>query len=448
MQVTREDVTPCLVSFEISLEPDKFASAVLRARKDLGSRTEVPGFRKGKAPMAILERVLDPERVNRIAGDYLMPDAVEQVLKEQELDPWDSPEVEVLQSDPETGFKFKARVPLSPQVELGPYVNLNVERVVRPVTDDVINGELERLRQQNTRLEPRTEGVVEPEDYVFATVQELNENDEPKGEPASHAAIVGENVPDFDREIIGMAKDEEKVFSMTYPADWGDAECAGKTTKVKVQVLHVYKQIKPEMNDDFAKQVGEFETLDALKAEIVKSAERAFKEMADEQTDAEIIRQVVEASKVSYPPQMLAHEFGHRVEELFKDLERKKTTFEDYLKQSNSTEEQFRRALEMQIDRDLRGQLVLSEIVDREKLKVTDEEVEETVSALAAEEREGSEAVAEYAASDKGKAAIRRRKLVTKVLEFLRQATNIKDVTRTEGDASTGGGRDTAKKEA
>lgn len=427
MEVTREDVTPCLVTFDIQVEPERYAEAVTKAKKDLGRRTEVPGFRRGKAPMAVLDRVLDPERVQELAGEYVMPDAVREVLKEHELDPWDSPSVEVLEAGGDEGFKFKATVPLSPQVELGQYVGLSVERAVRPVTDEVIDREIERLRQQHTRLEPKEEGEVGDEDYVFVSIQELDENGEPKGEPAFNTAVIGENVPDFDSNVKGMKKDETRDFTINYPEDWGEAERAGQSVQVRVSVTHIYSQVKPEVDDEFAKTAGGVDTVDALKEEIRSAAQRAFTQLADEQVDNDIVRQIVQGSKVDYPPQMLTHEFGHRVQDLFQDLQRRNMSFEQYLEQISQTEEQFRSAMEARIDQDLRVGLVLGEIAAKEEMQVSEEEIAQELDQIV--QQSGSDEIREQAQTPQARSSVARRLMLRKSLEFLRGASNIIDVS-------------------
>lgn len=429
MQVTREDISPCLVSFEIQLDPEQYVSALARARKDIGKRTEVPGFRKGKAPEAVLERVLDPERVENLAGELLMPDAVKEVLDEHDLDPWDSPSVEVLEASPESGFKFRTRVPLSPKVELGQYVGLEVDRIVRPVTDEVIDREIERLRAQHTTLEARQEGVVEESDYIFVSIQELDENGEPQGDPAHNSAVVGENISDFDEAVRGMAKDETKDFTINYPEDWGEPERAGKSVRARVTVSHIYRQAKPELNDEFAKTAGGQDTLEALREEIRKGAERAFQQMAHEQVENDLVRKIVENATVDYPPEMMQHEFGHRVGDLFQDLQQRKMSFEDYLQQTSRTEEQFRSDLEQRIDMDLRVGLVMSEVGRKEDIHVEESDIDAEVQAILASD--ASEQVRERADSPEGRSAIARRLLLRKTLEFLRSASNIKDVACT-----------------
>ncbi|MCC6485691.1 MAG: trigger factor [Armatimonadetes bacterium] len=429
MQVTREDISPCLVALEISVEPEQYAGALETARKQIARNTEIPGFRKGKAPAALVERVINPERVISVANDRVMPEAYTQALQEQDLTPWDHPEVELLESSAESGLKFKATVPLVPQVELGQYKEVSVDRPVRQVTDELIDHEIERLRTQHTRLDEKGEdGVVEDGDYVFVSIQELNDNGEPLGEPTYNAAVVGENVPDFDTRIKGMKKEETGEFTLNYPEDWQEKERAGKTVRANVTVSQLYAQVKPEVNEEFAKTVGEFDSVEALRQEIRSSAERAFNEVSDEQADMELMNKIVQSSKIDYPPQMLTHEFQHRVQEQFADLKRRNTTFEQFLAQNSVTEEEYRQRLTGRIDWDIRVSLALSAIAEEEKIDVSPEEIDEQLDRLHESENETAEELSEYLSTEQGRQSYIRRRRTNKVLEFLRSSANIKDV--------------------
>jgi len=436
MQVTREDTSRCIVTLNIEVEAERYTAALAAARKRLGRNTEIPGFRKGKAPMAILERMLDPSRVSDVAGEILMPEAVEEALKEQEIEPWDSPTVEVLEAEDGKPFKFKTTIPLKPFIELGEYKGLEITRLVRPVTDDVVDHELERLQRQHTRMEPREDGPVQDEDYVFVSIQQMDDNGEPQGEPAYNAAVVGENVPDFDAQVKGMAKDEVKDFTINYPEDWQDAEQAGKTVHARVTVSQIYKQIKPELDAEFAKMVGEFADVDALKAHIREQAEQAFTQVADEQVENDILRKLVDNATVEYPPQMMQAEVRSRLRDLFHQLEHRQVTFEQYLEQSGQTEEQFRHALEIRVDTDIKVGLAVGAVADAEKLEVADEEVEAKISEMQEGQEDAPAELGEYLNSDQGRESIRRRALFRKTLEFLKDSSNIKSVTRTDEPGS------------
>jgi len=441
LHVIREDVSPCLVSFEIQVGPERYASALEEARRDLGRVTEVPGFRKGKVPMAILEKVLDPERVQRLANENLMPDAVRQVLAEHQLEPWDSPTVQIIESGPESGLKFRASVPLEPKVEPGQYVGLTVDRIVRPVTDEVVERELARMQEQQSRLEPREEGGVEQGDYIYFSLQELDASGEPVGEASFNSAVVGENLPDFDRGVLGAAREETRDITLSYPADWQEPERAGKSVKVRVTISHVFRPVKPPLDDEFAKMVSEHQTLEELKQAIREAAGRAFQRMADEQVENDLVRQIVDASRVDYPPQMLEEEFRARVMDIYGELQQRGMTFQEYLERTGRTEEQFRSELEARVDRDIRVGLVLREIGEREGLKVEPEEIEEQIRALLSSP-EADEEFRKRLDSPQARASIGRRIALRKTLDFLKAASNIHDVARPGDEGAPEAGED------
>ena len=430
MQLTREDVSPCLVNLEIQVEPEQYADALNRAKKHISKHTEIPGFRKGKAPAAMLERVIDQDRVASLANDYVMPEAYSEALKEQDLTPWDNPDVEILEQSPESGLKFKVSIPLVPMVELGQYKGLNIDRPVQPVTEQLVNRELDRLRKHHTKLEPKAEdGVVEDGDYIFVSIQELDENGENVGDPGYNAAVVGENVPDFDTQVKGMKAEEERELSLSYPEDWQEADKAGKTVRARVKVAQVYAQVVPELDEAFAKLAGDFESVDALREEIRHSAENALIEIADEQAEANMMRQVVQNAKIEYPPQMLTQEFQHRVGRQFQELKKKNLSFEQFLAENGMDEEQYKNNLSLRIDWDIRVSLSLSAISTEEKIDVTPEEIDAEVDTLSDSETTTAHELMEYLSTEKGREDFARRRRTNKVLEFLRESSNTRDVT-------------------
>jgi trigger factor len=447
MQVTREDISPCLASLEIQIEPGQYAASLTKARAELGSRTEVPGFRRGKAPMHVLERYLDPERVTNLANDHAMADALEEVFKEQETDLWDDPSVEVLECSPESGLKFKALLQFPPKVELGQYVGLDVERVARPVTDDLIDGEIDRLLREHTTLEPK-EDAVEDGDYVFVGIQELDDEGAPQGDQGHNAAVIGENVPDFDANITGMKAGETKRFDISYPEDWADTERAGKTTHVDVSVTQAYRQVRPELTDEFVKTLGDYESVEALRSEIASSAARAFAQLADDQVENDILRQIVEGSQVHYPPQLHQRETARRAREILHDLEHRGRTFQQYLEDLQMTEEQFREMLQRRADNEIRVGLVLGEIADKENIEVSEEEIDEQIERFRSAQAEPSEDMMDFVQSPDARSMFARRRRTAKTLEFLRAASNITEVTRAPEEAAGGSDSEGEDKEA
>ncbi len=441
MQVVREDVSPCLVSFEIQVGPERYAAALEQARRDLGRVTEVPGFRKGKAPMAILEKVLDPERVQRLANETLMPDAVHEVLAEHDLHPWDSPTVQVLESGPEAGLKFRASVPLEPRVEPGQYVGLSVDRIVRPVTEEVVERELARLQEQHSRLEPREEGGVEQGDYIYFSLQELDESGQPAGEAGFNSAVVGKNLPDFDNGVLGQAREETRDITLNYPADWQEPERAGKSVKIRVTVSHIFRPLKPALDDEFAKTVSEYQTLEDLKQAIRDAAARAFQQLADEQVENDLVRQIVDASQVDYPPQMMEQQFRARVMDIYGELQQRGMTFQEYLERTGRTEQQFRTELETRVDRDIRVGLVLAEIASREGLKAEPAEIDAEVERMMSAPDVDQE-MRERLKSEEVRQSIGRRLVLRKTLDFLKAASNIHDVARSGEEEAPEAGED------
>lgn len=428
MPITQKEQTnPCEMSLEIEVDSDTVKKAFNKAYKEAGKHTQVPGFRKGKAPRNILERFVSLEHVKEHAAEELVYPAYEEALKEAEVEPFAAAEYKVIHLEDGEPFKFKANIPLPPTVELGIYKDVEIERFTRQVSDEDVDQEIESLRERAAKVENVEGRPVETGDLAILTITE------PGGESRETVVEAGKNLASFDEGLIGMAKGETKSIEFAYPDDYEEKELAGTKSHAAVTVNDIKARQLPELNDDFVKEItkdgkDELETVQALKDLIKTKMEEAASELADKEIQSKIVDKIVESSTICFPEAMLRHEVSHRFQDLVDDLKTRELTIEDYLSATGRSIEELQSRLEESAARDIRVSLVLNEIGEKEKIEVSDEEVEAEITKMAEESGYPRESVMAYIDRTETRDVIKNRINRRKVLDFLVNASNIKNV--------------------
>ncbi len=425
MQVTVERQDACSTILNIEVDAEQVARTVKGVYRELAQQVDIPGFRRGKAPQVILERYISPESVRQRAIRELIPAAYAEALKEADLQPFAEPEVEVVKFEKDSPFIFKAKVPLPPKVELGEYKGIEVERPKVEVTDSDVDLQLEQLRGSHATYKPVEDRGIESGDFVIAEITSQIEGEANKRSTRS-ALHVGTNLPDFDNAIMGMKPGERRTFSLTYPADFSDPDLAGKKAEFDVAVESIRIRVLPELNDEFAKEISNFDTLDQLREDIRRRLIEYRNREADREVDSKIVEQIVSRSNICFPEVMVEHEVHHDLEDIEEQVKRQNATIEDYLRQTGQTEEQLLETLREAASRRLRVGLVLGEIANVEGIRVSDEEVDAEIDRIAREEKTTREAVVGFLETQGGTDGLRNRLLNRKIFEFLRSVSNIK----------------------
>jgi trigger factor len=380
MQVTveQEQLEPCKVALKIRVPPEEVARAQDSIFKDYARHVTVPGFRRGKAPRKLVERMIDPGTLKEEAVEKLIKNAFRQALEETGLRPYGQATVDSPEFLDDEAFRFNATVPLPPEVTLGDYKGIEVRRTVVSITDQMIDGELTRMREQAARFE-EVESAAQEGDRIQASVTITVDGEvveEAKGETTW--LIVGANFPEFDHNVVGVAPGEERSFTFTYPAEMADAAKAGKEAQGLVAVKRVQRRLVPELDDAFAQSLGHAD-LAELKAEIRRQLEEAAARQADDFVERELLEQVVQKATIQYPDSMVDEEVAASMDGLIRDLERRRMKLEDYLQSANRTLADLEAELGEDSRRKIRNSLVLLKIAEENQVAVTPEDVDAEV---------------------------------------------------------------------
>ena len=369
------------ITFELTAE--EFAEHTEHALEHLKHHIKVDGFRNGKAPAKMVEDKIKPEMLLMEAGDHAVRHVYSDYIKKNKLESVGQPEVQVIKIAKGNPFIFKATITVLPEVKLPAYKEIatTVKGKDINVTEEEVQDALNYLQKSKAKFTLKND-VAAKKDFVEITYQNKDIN---AGNPVEDQFVLGEGgfMKGFEDAIEGMKAGEEKEFKATFPVDSAQKNLAGKEGDFKVKVKSVQKMEIPEINDDFAKQLGAFDTLVALKTSIKEGITSEKIEQEKQRKRAEILDQIVQKADFEIPQAMIDYE----KERLLEDLKNKVTAnmqlnFEQYLAAVKKTEQEIKDTFEKEAEKRLRGFLILREIGNVENVEISEQEVEEEVNKL------------------------------------------------------------------
>ncbi len=375
MQVTAEQVDPCTLSLDIVVDEEQVAKTFDKTYREFSRVVNVPGFRPGKAPRAILERHVNKQRLQERAREVIIQEAYGRALEQEGVTPYRNATVQPSDLEDKKPFAFKAIVPLEPQVKLGEYTGITVDKPIYPVTDEMVDSRVQQLREERARLERITDRGVEAGDVLIAEMQTVIEGVE-ESSPARRQLIqMGSNVPGFDEQVMGMNPGDERSFELRFPDDFEEEEKRGKNATYTVKLSSISGRKVPELNDDFAKQL-EVETVEDLQKQIREALETEASELSNQVAEQRIIEKVLESSEVYFPEALVQEEMEDDFKRLSAELKQYQMPYEQFLAQIGmSGEEHYRQVHDAAATR-IRSVLALRQVAIQEGLQVTDEAID------------------------------------------------------------------------
>ena len=437
MKVTREKTEDCQAFLTIEMEPVEVEESLEKSYHRLAKKTNIPGFRKGKAPRAVLERHIGKEGLLREALDSLLPQAYEKAIKEQEIEAIAHPNIEVTQTDP---VVFKATVPLSPTVKLGDYHHIQVTPM-QPVelSDDDVNAVIEQLRHQQAAWEP-VERPVGFGDLVVLDIESDIENKPFINQKEVQYQVLRDlssPVPGFAEQLPGMKRGEDKEFKLPFPPDHPRGELAGKEPSFKVRVIEIKQEKLPELNDTFARQTNpDFATMDSLQEQVATNLRLGAEERARADFDERIAEAVVGITELEFPPILVETEIEHLVKEESRRFRMGGTDLEEYLKTINKTGEQLREELRSLAVKRVTHSLVLGKIAEGEKIEASHAEISAEIDNMTKNTTENKDKVKEMLNTPQAHASIKQLLIRRKTIQYLAEiAKDLAVETDTSVDA-------------
>jgi len=377
MSLQVEKLEKNMAKLTIEASAEEFEKALQKAYLKNKNKINIQGFRKGKAPRAIIEKMYGEGVFYEEAINIAYPDAYSAAVLEAGITPVDRAEVELVDINNE-GFIFTATVTVKPEVTLGQYKGLAVERPVVSVTDADVDDEIERLRQRAGRVET-AERPAELGDTVIIDFEGFVDDVPFEGGKADGFNLKlgsGQFIPGFEDQLVGLAAGDEKDVSVTFPEEYHAEDLAGKPAVFKVKVQEVKETILPDVDDELAKDISEFETLEELKADIRAKQLENRQKAADDETEGRLIDKMLEGMQAEVPEVMIEHQLDHIQEDFAYRLRAQGMTLESYLQMTGMDMESFRKTFYPQAERQVKTRLALEAVIEAEGFTATEEDIE------------------------------------------------------------------------
>ncbi len=372
---------------EIVIDGEQFREAIKQAYRKEGKKITIPGYRPGKAPLAMIEARYGSEVFFEDALNLLYADAVEAAINESRLKVIDDKmDFELVSISKEDGVDFKVSVTTYPEIELEAYKGLKAERPLVKVEAAEVNAEIKSLQERNARMVSVEDRAAKKGDTVVIDFEGFKDGvafDGGKAEGHSLELGSGQFIPGFEDQIIGKKIDEEFDVNVTFPEEYGAEELAGQPAVFKVKLHEIKLRELPAADDEFAKDVSEFDTLKELKADLKKKALERKKKAAEEAVENILVQQIVDGIKGEIPEAMFTNRLNQSVEEFGYRLQSQGMSLDLYLQYTGSTIEQFRETFRPQAEMQVKYRLALEKIVELEGIKADEEAVEAEFAKIA-----------------------------------------------------------------
>lgn len=386
MNVKIEKIETNVVKLEIVVDAKKFSEALKKSYNKNVKRYNIPGFRKGKAPMNIIKKYYGIEVLYEDAINFCCEDTYPKALDENNIKPVDYPEIDVVEIGEGKDFVYTAKVVVMPEVELGEYKGLEVKKVEYAASEEEVERQLKAMQQKNARVETKTEGKVEDgniavidfKGYVDGIAFEGGEGQDYPLEIGS-----GTFIGDFEQQLIGAEVGEKKDVNVAFPENYGKEELNGKPALFEVTIKEIKVKELPELDDEFAKEVSEFDTLEELKTDIKSKIQESNDLRAKREYEEAVIEAVCNNVKVEIPEVMISKEIDNMIRDLEMRLKYQGLDLETYYAYTNNTEQKMRDFMKESAEKKVKTDLVIEEISKVEKIEASEEEIKERALEIA-----------------------------------------------------------------
>ncbi len=370
---------------QFSIDAASFNDAIAKAYKREAGKYNIPGFRKGKAPRHMIEKMYGEDVFQYSAVNDLFPAEYDKAVEASGIEPVDRPEVDIVSMNTEDGVMLKAVVTVKPEMKVGNYIGLKAEKAANTVEDAAVDAEVNRLRERNARLVAR-EGKAQDGDITdidFEGFVDGEAFDGGKGEHFSLTLGSGQFIPGFEEQIVGHEAGEEFDVNVTFPEDYHAKELAGKAAVFKVKLNEVQYKELPVADDEFAKDVSEYDTLDEFKASIRKNMEEAAEKQAELEVENALVDQLVATLEGDIPPVMIETRIDEMVRDFDYRLSQQGLRLADYLKYIGGDEAKFREGFKEQAEKQVKMRLALEAVAKAENIEASEEDFENEVKRIA-----------------------------------------------------------------
>lgn len=378
MNTKLEKIENNVIKLEITVDNEKFKEAMKKSYIKNVKKFNIPGFRKGKAPMNIIKRYYGESVFYEDAIDFICQETYPEAIKENDLKPVDYPDIDIVEIGEDKDFVYSAKIVVRPEVELGEYKGVEVKKAEYKVSDDEVEAQLKSMQDKNARIEKKEEGTIENGNIAVIDFKGFIDGVAFEGGEGKNFSLEigsGSFIDNFEDQLIGLKAGESKNVSVKFPDEYGKEELNGKQAVFEVTVNEIKTKEKPALDDEFAKEVSEFDTLEDLKADIRKKMEESNAEKAKTEYEAAVVDAVADNAKIDIPEIMIKNETDIMLRELEYRLSYQGLDLKTYYQYTNNTEEKMREMMKESADRRVKTDMVLEKIAQIENVDATEEEL-------------------------------------------------------------------------
>lgn len=396
MNVSIQKLEDNKVELTITIPQTEVSKAYESAYKKLAQEVNIPGFRKGKAPRKIIESRLGAEAIKEEAENILVNDSYRKALQQEHVEVVSYPSIDIIESDESKDMEFKAVVTVRPEVELGEYTDLEVEKGDSSVTDEDVMAVLDKLREKKAQMVVVENAELAKGDFAIIDFAGYIDGEpfsggEGKGYPLEIGS--GSFIPGFEDQLIGAKTGEERTVKVNFPEDYFSKDLAGKEAEFKVNVQDIKQKQLPEATDEFIKENTEFATLEEWKADCRKNLEESKKIQVKNEHENNLIKTAVENAKIDVPEIMVEERIKEILRDMAAGLQQRGLKFEDYLKYIGKTLEEVKESYKETALADVKAELVMEAIAAKENLEVTAADLEKELEEMAKQYKKTAEEI-------------------------------------------------------
>lgn len=416
MMSTVEKIDKNVVSFEFTVSADEFENAIEKAyRKNVG-KINIQGFRKGKAPRQIIERYYGAEIFYEDAVNIVLPDAYDKAIEENDIFPVDQPEIDIKgELKKGSDIVFTAKVTVKPEFELGQYKGIKADKVSHRTLKKDIDAEIDKMRDRNSRLVPVEDRAVQKDDIANIDYKGFCEDVAFDGGSAEGYDLTigsGQFIPGFEDQIIGKNIGEEFDVNVTFPEEYHAENLKGKDAVFKVKVNGIKVKELPELDDEFAKDVSEFDTLEDLKKDVKEKLSTAGKEKAARETEDNVVKAVCDATEIDIPEAMINSQIDKMIRDFDMQMRYQGLNIEQYMKYTGMTLDSLKEQFKDDAEKTVKTSLVLEKVCEAEGIEASDKEVAKEYDEMAEQNGMKVEDIKKYVPEEDVKERIKTRNTV------------------------------------
>ena len=387
MSLQVEKLEKNMAKLTIEVPAEEFDAAIKNAYNKNKNKFSIPGFRKGKAPLAMLEKMYGAGIFYEDAANEVIDASYPKAAEESKEELVSTPEIKVTQIEKGKAFIYEATVALKPEVTLGEYKGVEVKKAEAVVTDEDVENELTAARKKNGRLIDVEDGAIEDGDNtIIDFTGYIDDKTFDGGAGTDYPLVIGSHsfIEGFEDQLIGKKKGETCDVNVIFPAEYHADELAGKPAKFVVTIKEVKRNELPELNDEFASEVSDFDTLDEYKADIRKKLQEKKEQDAKVENENNVIEKVVENAQMELPQPMVDTQAREMVENYARRLQSQGLNINDYMKYTGMTPEKLMEQMRPEAEKRIKTRLVLEKVVEVENVEVSDEKLDEQINEIAA----------------------------------------------------------------